>query len=809
MVGATGSAYLQAMSKSILWLRDVRNTDVASVGGKNASLGEMIATLGGGGIRVPHGFAITAQAYWQFLDASCIREDITRCMAHLDRRELSNLKAIADEARALILKSAWPDDLAKEIRAAYERLSQGGTSVAVRSSATAEDLPTASFAGRHESFLNIQGEEALLEACKRCYASLFSERAIKYRQDMGFPDMKVALSIGVQHMVRSDAGGAGVIFTLEPESGFRNVVHIAANWGLGENVVQGAVETDEYQVFKPTLREGKRAILQRRLGGKQKTMILAPAGEERPGSGTHNVDTPQDQRDRFVLNDREVEQLARWALIIEDHYGMPMDIEWAKDGLTGELYIVQARPETVHSARDPFQLKEYELKSRGTLLAKGSAVGSKIAAGRVRKLDSPAQADLLQDGEVLVTDITNPDWDPVLKRASAIITNKGGRTSHAAIVAREMGTVAIVGALNATDVLQDGQLVTVSCAEGRIGKVYDGRSNWTENRIDLKNMQLPRTDAMLILADPEKAFRYSFYPNRGVGLMRLEFVINNAIRVHPMALVKYDELTDAKAKAEIGKLTKHHPDKRRYFIEHLAEAVATIAAAFHPYDVIVRMSDFKTNEYASLLGGKQFEPDEENPMIGFRGASRYYNERYREGFRLECAAMKMVREEMGLTNVKLMIPFCRTVGEAKRVVELMADFGLKRGENGLQLYMMTEIPSNVIRAKDFAQYFDGFSIGSNDLTQLTLGIDRDSAIISDLFSESDAAVTDMITTVIASAHATGTRIGLCGQAPSDDPAFAKFLVEQGIDSISFNPDALINGINNIREAERTLKLATN
>ena len=797
------------MAKNILWLRDVRNTDVASVGGKNASLGEMIASLGGAGIRVPNGFAITAQAYWHFLDANGIREDITRSLSRLDRKELSNLKVIADEARALIMRSAWPDDLAKEIRTAYEQLSQDGASVAVRSSATAEDLPTASFAGRHESFLNIQGVDALLEAAKRCYASLFMERAIKYRHDMGFPDMKVALSIGVQHMVRSDIGGAGVMFTLEPESGFRDVVHVAANWGLGENVVQGAVETDEYQVFKPTLRAGKHAILQHKLGAKQKTMVLEPAGDGRPGSSTVNLDTTAEQRERSVLSDVEVHQLAKWAVIIEEHYGMPMDIEWARDGIDGELYIVQARPETVHSAKDPFQLKEYALQGKSTVLVTGSAVGSKIAAGRVRKLDSPAQADQLQDGEVLVTDITNPDWDPVLKRASAIVTNKGGRTSHAAIVAREMGTVAIVGALNATDVLQEGQLVTVSCAEGRTGKVHDGQLDWTETSIDLKAVQLPRTDAMLILADPEKAFRYSFYPNRGVGLMRLEFVINNSIRVHPMALVKFDELTDAKAKAEIELLTRNHPDKRRYFIEHLAEAVATIAAAFHPHDVIVRMSDFKTNEYASLLGGRQFEPEEENPMIGFRGASRYYNERYREGFRLECAAMKRVREEMGLTNVKLMIPFCRTVGEAKRVVELMADFGLKRGENGLQLYMMTEIPSNVIRAKDFAQYFDGFSIGSNDLTQLTLGIDRDSAIISDLFKESDDAVIDMITSVIASAHATGTRIGLCGQAPSDDPAFAKFLVEQGIDSISFNPDALINGINNIREAERTLKLATN
>lgn len=794
------------MDRIIRWLRDVRNADVASVGGKNASLGELMAHLSPAGITVPEGYAINAAAYWRFLDANGIREPITAAMARLDRQDLSNLAAVADEARALILQGAWPGDLMEAITAAHAELQQlDAGPVAVRSSATAEDLPMASFAGRHESFLNISGTEALLEACRRCYASLFMERAIKYRHDMGFPDMKVALSIGVQRMVRSDIGGAGVIFTLEPESGFRNVVHVAAAWGLGENVVQGSVEPDECQLFKPALRNGKLAVLQHRCGTKQRTMVLAPAGNDRPGSTTINIDTPAERRDRTVLTTDEMQQLGRWALAIEDHYGMPMDIEWAKDGATGALYIVQARPETVHSAKDPYQVKEYALKGGGTPVVTGSAVGSRIAAGRVRKLDSPGEADRLQPGEVLVTDITNPDWDPVLKRASAIITNKGGRTSHAAIVAREMGTVAVVGALNATEKLQDGQLVTVSCAEGRTGKVYDGKLEWTERAIDLKGVELPRTDVMLILADPEKAFRYAFHPQRGVGLMRLEFVINNSIRVHPMALVRFDELKDETAKAEIERLTRHHPDKRRYFIEHLAEAVATIAAAFHPHDVIVRMSDFKTNEYASLLGGAQFEPAEENPMIGFRGASRYYNDRYREGFALECAAMKRVRDDMGLTNVKLMIPFCRTEGEAKQVVDLMAQLGLKRGENGLELYMMTEVPSNAVRAKDFARHFDGFSIGSNDLTQLTLGIDRDSAIISDLFSENEPAVKDLIRMAITAAKATGTRIGLCGQAPSDDPSFAQFLVEQGIDSISFNPDALLKGIANIREAEQRLQ----
>jgi pyruvate,water dikinase len=791
------------MTSFIHWLRDVRNTDVPLVGGKNASLGELMAHLHPAGITVPEGFALSAQAYWHFLDTNGIRTTIAGLMDQLDRGSLSNLSTIGEQARALVLAGTWPDDLATAVRQAYDELQRlDAGPVAVRSSATAEDLPTASFAGRHESFLNITGTEALLEACKRCYASLFMERAIKYRHDMGFPDMKVALSIGVQRMVRSDIGGAGVIFTLEPDSGFRNVVHVAASWGLGENVVQGAVEPDEFLLFKPSLRTGALSIVQHRLGDKQRTMVLAPAGSDRPGSTTVNVDTPEDLRGTFVLTDAEVEQLGRWALVIEEHYGMPMDIEWAKDGLTGRLYIVQARPETVHSAKDPYELKEYALKTKGKVLCSGSAVGSKVAAGRVRKLSSPAEGEKLQRGEVLVTDITNPDWDPVLKRAAAIVTNKGGRTSHAAIVAREMGTVAIVGAMEATEKLTDGQLVTVSCTEGRTGHVYEGHLEWTERSIDLRQVTLPRTDVMLILADPEKAFRYALHPQRGVGLMRLEFVINNSIRVHPMALVRFDELQDLHAKAEIERLTHRHPDKRRYFIEHLSEAVATIAAAFHPHDVIVRMSDFKTNEYASLLGGAQFEPQEENPMIGFRGASRYYNERYREGFALECAAMKRVRDEMGLTNVKLMIPFCRTEGEAERVVALMAELDLQRGKNGLEIYMMTEIPSNAIRARDFARHFDGFSIGSNDLTQLTLGIDRDSAIISDLFSENEPAVKDLISLAIASARASGIRIGLCGQAPSDDPTFARFLVDQGINSISFNPDALLKGITNIREAEQ-------
>ncbi len=768
------------MNKYIKDLRDVRNSDVSEVGGKNASLGEMIGSLSGAGVRVPGGFALTSDAYWKLIDANDLRSPLEALMQGLDRRELTDLAEVASQARALVLAANWPDDVEKAVRDAYQDL--GEVPVAVRSSATAEDLPTASFAGRHESFLNVNGAEALLAACIRCYASLFNERAIKYRNDMGFPDMKVALSIGVQRMVRADIGCAGVCFTLEPESGFRNVVHIAGNWGLGENVVQGAVIPDEYVVFKPTLKAGKQAILQRRLGAKQHTMVYAPGGTGSAGRSTRNMDTPREERERFTLSDPEVLQLARWALVIEEHYGMPMDIEWAKDGADGSIYIVQARPETIHTASDPYRMKTFSLERKGVALVKGSAVGSSIASGRVRKLNSPAEADSLKDGEVLVTD----------------------STSHAAIVAREMGTVAIVGAGDATDRLADGQEVTVSCCEGRTGTVYEGRLEWTGTEVDLKKVKPSRTPAMLIVADPEQAFRHSFLPHRGVGLMRLEFVINNVLRIHPMALVRFEEVSDPKDRSRIEEITKHYSTKKDYFVEELSMAVGTIAAAFHPHDVIVRMSDFKSNEYANLIGGREFEPHEENPMLGFRGASRYYHSRYREGFQLECAAMKRVREDMGLTNVKLMIPFCRTVDEGRKVVELMAEFGLERGRNGLEVHMMTEIPSNVVQAKAFARYFDGFSIGSNDLTQLTLGIDRDSEIISDLFQEKDPAVMELIASVIASAKTTGTRIGLCGQAPSDMPEYARFLVEQGIDSISFNPDALLKGMENIRSAEQKL-----
>ncbi len=614
--------------------------------------------------------------------------------------------------------------------------------------------------------------------------------------------MKVALSIGIQKMVRSDIASSGVCFTLEPESGFTDIILITGIWGLGENIVQGVVSPDEFLVFKPTLKLRKRAIVNKKIGSKALTMVYS----DTDGKTVINIDTPAKKRELFVLNDEEIATLAKWALIIEEHYGKPMDIEWAKDGITNELFIVQARPETVQSRRNPFILKEYKLLTKGKLLAEGLSVGNKIATGKARFLESPTDADKLRPGEILITEITSPDWDPILKRAAAIITSKGGRTSHASIVAREIGVAAIVGTGDDVLKIKDGDVITVSCAEGEKGYIYEGEQKWTEKVIDFRNIKMPETEPMLILGDPDRAFQLSFYPNKGVGLMRLEFIISNAIKIHPMALVKFNELKDDNIKNEIDELTHHYLNKKEYFSDKLAQAVATIACAFYPKDVIVRMSDFKTNEYSNLIGGKDFEPEEENPMLGFRGASRYYSDRYKEGFRLECEAMKIVRNQMGLTNVKLMIPFCRTVEEGKNVINIMEKYGLKRGENGLEIYVMAEIPSNIILAEEFAKVFDGFSIGSNDLTQLTLGIDRDSTIISSLFDEQNAAPKKMFEMVINTAKKCNKKIGLCGQAPSDHAEFAAFLVEQGIDSISFTPDALIKGIENINKAEEKMKM---
>jgi pyruvate,water dikinase len=759
----------------------------------------MFSKLTSKGIAVPDGLATTTFAFEEFLIHNSLPSKLDDLMKELDKNNYENLNETGAKARELMLAGEVPPGLQSSILQAYRELcGEMDCEVAVRSSATAEDLPNASFAGQHESYLNIKGEMAVLNAVKKCFASLYTDRAIKYREENGFAHQKVALSVGVQKMVRSDKASSGVGFTLEPESGFRDIVHISGVWGLGENIVQGTVTPDEFLVFKPTLLQGKNAIIQKILGDKTQTMVYSN-DENEP---VINLDTPKEKQEMFVLSDEEIMKLANWALIIENHYEKPMDIEWAKDGITGEIFIIQARPETVHSQRNPLLLKEYKLLDKGIVLVQGEAIGSKIATGVARILHSPDDAEKLQAGEIIVTDTTSPDWDPILQKASAIITNKGGRTSHASIVARELGVPAIVGCDNATKEIIDGDIITVSCSEGKTGFVYRGKLNFKVTNLDFSTIAKPEsTEVMLIVGDPDKAFELSFYPNDGVGLMRIEFIITHSVQIHPMALVKFNELKDAAVKQKIEELTHHYPDKQQYFVDKLSQGIATIAAAFYPKDVIVRMSDFKTNEYANLIGGKDFEPHEENPMLGFRGASRYYNDLYKEGFRLECQAIKKVREDMGLANVKVMIPFCRTVEEGNKVIAVMKRFGLEQGVNNLEIYVMAEIPSNVILAEKFAAIFDGFSIGSNDLTQLTLGIDRDSAIVSNLFSEQNEAPKAMIATMISKSKKAGTKIGLCGQAPSDFPEFARFLVDEGIDSISFNPDAILKGIENIRTAE--------
>ena len=780
-------------------------SDLPEVGGKNASLGEMFNKLGSLGILVPDGFAITATAYRYFLKANSLEEKLTTVLSKLDKEKLSNLPAIGKECRQLISGAKIPADLAEAITSAYNLFAENEISqfsVAVRSSATAEDLPTASFAGQHESYLNVIGAQEVVKACQLCYVSLFFDRAIKYRIDNGFDHMQVALSVGVQKMVRSDVGCSGVAFTLEPESGFRNAVYITGAWGLGENIVQGAVGPDEFVVFKPTLLKGFNAIVKKKLGEKERTMVYANRAEN--GKGTLNLNTEPQKRNQFVLSDVEVHELAKWCCIIEKHYKEPMDIEWAKDGVNGKLYIVQARPETVQSQKRGNISKTFSLKTKGKIICKGTAVGKSVVSGRACIINSLNDAFKLEQGDIIIADITNPDWNALLKKAVSIVTNKGGRTSHASIIARELGIPAVVGTGDATGVIHDGQIITVSCAEAETGNIYEGKLEWTETDIDLAEVPETHVSPMLILAHPDRAFELSFYPNKGVGLLRMEFIISNSIVVHPMALAKFNELPDGPDKTAIAHITQGYANKEQYFIDKLSLAVSQVAAAFYPNDVIVRMSDFKTNEYAALTGGRFFEPEEENPMLGFRGASRYYNDRYREGFRMECEAMKIVREKMGFTNVKLMIPFCRTLEEGRKVVTLMEEFGLKRGDNGLEIYVMVEIPSNVILAEEFAKIFDGFSIGSNDLTQLTLGIDRDSTIVSGLFNERNAAAKWMIATAIRKAKQAHIKIGLCGQAPSDYPEFAQFLVEQGIDSISFNPDALIKGIENIAQAEKNI-----
>lgn len=787
---------------------EIRIKDIKIVGGKNASLGEMYNTLTSKGINIPNGFVVTSKGYWDFLRFNSLEQKLHKILSKLDLKSFKNLSDIGFKARKLIMDATFPEDLKKEIIKASDHLAQsskGLNSLAVRSSATAEDLPKASFAGQQETFLNVKSEKDLIIACQRCYASLFTNRAIKYRVDNGFEHMKVALSIGVQTMIRSDLASSGVIFTIDPDSGFENVILISGAWGLGENIVQGRVNADEFLVYKPFVGSGKQAIISHKLGSKTKTMVFSAKKEIlRSEDAIKNSNTPVKKRTQFVLNDKEINILSDWACLIQDHYQCQMDIEWAKDGITNKLYILQARPETVHQNKRKNLFTQYLLKEKGVELCSGVGLGNRITSGKARILHSPLEISKLKEGEILVTKQTDPDWDPVLKKAAAIITDQGGRTSHAAIVAREVGAIAIVGTTDATKKIKNGQLITVSAAEEESGIVYSGKLKWEERSTDISSIKMPETKPMLILAHPDQAFKYSFLPNEGVGLLRLEFIINSSIGIHPMALIHFDILKDKKEKRQIEQRTQAYSTKKDFFIKSLAEATAVIAAAFYPKTVIVRMSDFKSNEYANLLGGKQFEPLEENPMIGIRGASRYYDPIYKEGFEIECQAMKYVREEMGFTNIKLMIPFCRTVEEAMKVSSIMKENGLQRGKNSLELYMMVEIPSNALLAEEFAKHFDGFSIGTNDLTQLTLGADRDSMFLSEVFSPFDLAVMRLIKMTIDKAKLAGIKTGLCGQAPSDYPEYANFLVECGIDSISFNPDALITGIQNIVKAEQQL-----
>ncbi|HEY0864856.1 MAG TPA: phosphoenolpyruvate synthase [Lacunisphaera sp.] len=794
------------MNRHIRWFSEVGIADLPLVGGKNASLGEMYRELTARGIRVPNGFATTAEAFRDFLRVGELGERINAQLAGLDTRNIADLRERCARIRDAILGTELPAGFAADILAAYDALSGPGraAAVAVRSSATAEDLPDASFAGQQETFLNVRGHHALLEACRRCFASLFKDRAVSYRVDQGFDHAKVALSIGVQLMVRSDLGSAGVIFTLDTESGFRDAVLISAAYGLGENVVQGTVTPDEYCVFKPTLRQGFKPILRKVAGSKEFKLVYDTGGSKQ----VRNVPVPPAERARFALGDDDILQLARWACLIEDHYSAkrgaptPMDLEWARDGETGALYILQARPETVQSRRNPAVIETFRLRAApGPALVTGRSIGDRIATGPVRLIRSAQHLERFNDGEILVTDKTDPDWEPILKKAAAVVTDRGGRTCHAAIVSRELGVPAIVGTERGTAVLHDGQVVTVCCAEGEVGGVYAGALPFAVERTDLQAFARPRTKVMMNVGNPDEAFGLSFIPNDGAGLVRMEFIISNSIRIHPLALVDPAPVADPGERRLIAELTAGYADKPAFFVDRLAQGVALIAAAFYPKDVIVRLSDFKTNEYANLIGGRSHEPVEENPMLGFRGASRYYHPRYQAGFALECRAMRRVREVMGLTNVKLMIPFCRTVEEGRRVQAEMAKHGLIRGVNGLEIYVMCEIPSNAILAAEFAEIFDGFSIGSNDLTQLILGVDRDSEIVAPLFDERNPAVQRMIADVIAACRARGRKIGICGQAPSDYPEFARFLVAQGIDSISLNPDTVLKTSLAIREQE--------
>lgn len=772
------------MYTHLRFFKDIKIDDVPQVGGKNASLGEMFRALTPKGINLPNGYSTTADAYRYFLESAGIRDAITKELAGLNVEDVADLQKRGAAVRQIILDAKLPEDFESEIRKAYHELCDtvgyDNLVVVVRSSATAEDLPNASFAGQQETYLNISGEDAVVASAQKCIASLFTDRAIVYRVENGFDHMQVALAVGIQQMVAVRSEASGVMFTLDTESGFRNAVVINSIYGLGENIVQGRVSPDEFTVFKPT-----NAILKKKVGSKKLKMI--PSGENE----TENIEVADEDRRRYSITDEQVRTLASWAVAIEEHYKKPMDIEWALDEDFGSLYIVQARPETVQSQKDPNVIEEYVRLEDGEVLVSGTSVGDKIGVGKASVIEGIEGINDFAEGDVLVTTMTDPDWVPIMKRASAIVTNKGGRTCHAAIVSRELGIPCIVGTDVATERIPNGEMVTVSCNEGDTGHVYRGQLKYevrTENIGDLKR---PKTKIMMNIGSPEHAFKYSHIPNDGVGLAREEFIIDAHIKIHPLALLRFDEVTDEDARAQIHDLTYGYADKGQYFVDKLAEGIGMIGAAFHPNDVIVRFSDFKTNEYANLIGGQQFEPTENNPMLGWRGASRYYSEAYRAAFELECKAMKKVRDEMGITNVKAMIPFCRTLEEADKVLAIMADAGLKRGENGFEVYVMVEVPSNVILAEQFAEKFDGFSIGSNDLTQLTLGVDRDSNIVDHVYDENNEAVKELIRCVIADAKEKGVKIGICGQGPSDSPEFAEFLVELGIDSMSLSPDTII------------------
>ncbi len=796
----------------ISWFEEIGARDVNLVGGKNASLGEMIRTLGKKGVNVPSGFAITAEAYKYVIEKAGINQEIRNTLAGLDTHDMENLSRSGEKIRNLIRNAPCPEDLKQEIRIAYremERRYGKNIDVAVRSSATAEDLPTASFAGQQESYLNVQGEDELLEKVMGCFASLFTNRAISYRVDQGFDHSKVFLSVGVQKMVRSDLACSGVIFSIDTESGFKDAVYITGAYGLGENVVQGIVNPDQLYVFKPTLKNGFKPIVEKKIGSKEKKLVY-----KEDGTGTEQEEVTAEERRRFVLSDDEVLTLAKWTCIIEEYYGRPMDIEWAKDGITKELFIVQARPETVHSQKSLTLLRTYVLEQKGKLLLKGEAVGTKIGQGEVSLIEDPQEIYKFKPGRVLVTEMTNPDWEPIMKVAAAIVTDKGGRTCHAAIVSRELGIPCVIGTGEGTNILRNEKYLTVDCSKG-VGKIYKGKLKYRLEEIELSKLPRPHTKIMMNLGIPDGAFIQGQIPNDGVGLAREEFIINSYIGIHPMALIEYGKLKKAADKDEkIAKIINDidervgaNRDKTQFFVDSLAMGIAKIAAGFYPNDVIVRFSDFKTNEYANLIGGYLYEPKESNPMLGWRGASRYYHERFKAAFGLECKAIKKVRDEMGLANVKVMVPFCRTPEEGRKVIRTMEELGLRQGENGLEVYVMSELPSNVLLAEDFADVFDGFSIGSNDLTQLVLGMDRDSDVISHISDERSEAVKTLVKHAIKVAHDHKPRrkIGICGQAPSDFPEFAEFLVECGIDSMSLNPDVVLSTRVNIARVEERIK----